>query len=80
MKDLLYFTLVPTTYLTSVVLFILGLKRLRSVRSARGGNALTATAMVLILFFDQFISSFTFPLTKINFIEARINRWPYFQR
>jgi len=47
MKDLLYFTLVPTTYLTSVVLFILGLKRLRSVRSARGGNALTATAMVL---------------------------------
>lgn len=47
MKSLLIFGLPPFLYLTSVILFITGLKRLSSVRQARSGNGLAALAMAL---------------------------------
>jgi len=40
-------TLVPVLYLASVVLFIVGLKRLSHVRRAQGGNGLASLAMLL---------------------------------
>jgi NAD(P) transhydrogenase subunit beta len=39
----------PLLYLLSAVLFILGLKRLSRVRTARGGNALASLAMLLAI-------------------------------
>ncbi|MDH5674247.1 MAG: NAD(P)(+) transhydrogenase (Re/Si-specific) subunit beta [Myxococcales bacterium] len=47
MSDLISSTLVPLIYLLSAVLFILGLKRLGRVRTARSGNTIASTAMLL---------------------------------
>ena len=41
--------LVEPTYLLSAVLFVLGLKRLQSPATARGGNALASLAMLLAI-------------------------------
>lgn len=42
-------TIVPLLYLTSAALFVLGLKRLSKVRSARRGNAIAALAMFIAI-------------------------------
>jgi NAD(P) transhydrogenase subunit beta len=47
MNDVAARLLVPLVYLLSAVLFIVGLKRLSRVRTARGGNLLAALAMFL---------------------------------
>jgi len=47
MTDLLHGTLVPLIYLLSAVLFILGLKRMTRVPTARQGNRMSALAMLL---------------------------------
>jgi len=52
---------IQLTYLLSAVLFIVGLKRLSSPATARGGNALAATAMLLavvVTLLDEQIVSF----------------------
>jgi NAD(P) transhydrogenase subunit beta len=49
MNDLLHSVVVPVLYLVSSVLFILGLKGLTRVRSARRGNALASSAMLLAI-------------------------------
>jgi NAD(P) transhydrogenase subunit beta len=41
--------LAPLVYLVAIVLFVLGIKRLGKVRTARGGNALAALAMLLAI-------------------------------
>ncbi len=41
--------MIPLLYLVSAVLFIFGLKRLSRVKTARGGNALSALAMLLAI-------------------------------
>ena len=41
--------LVELTYLLSAILFVVGLKRLQSPASARGGNALASFAMLLAI-------------------------------
>ncbi len=41
--------MIPLLYLLSAVLFIFGLKRLSRVKTARGGNALAAVAMLLAI-------------------------------
>jgi H+-translocating NAD(P) transhydrogenase subunit beta len=48
-KAFLSHTLVPLIYLVSAVLFILGLKRLSKVKTARSGNAIAALAMLLAI-------------------------------
>ncbi|WP_373049306.1 NAD(P)(+) transhydrogenase (Re/Si-specific) subunit beta [Vulgatibacter sp.] len=47
MNDTLHAVIVPLIYLVSATLFILGLKRLSLVRTARQGNAVAALAMLL---------------------------------
>jgi len=49
MNNLLQPVVVPVLYLVSSVLFILGLKGLTRVRSARRGNALASAAMLLAI-------------------------------
>ncbi len=47
--DVLKTTIVPLAYLLSAVMFILGLKRLGRVRTARRGNTLAAIAMLIAI-------------------------------
>ena len=49
MNELFQSTAVPVLYLLSSVLFILGLKGLTRVRSARRGNALASSAMLIAI-------------------------------
>ena len=49
MNDLLTSAVVPVLYLASSVLFILGLKGLTRVRSARRGNAMASLAMLIAI-------------------------------
>lgn len=61
-------TLIHLTYLLASVLFIFGIKRLSSVRTARQGNTLAAVAMFLAIvatLFDLGIFSADFSLTLI---------------
>lgn len=44
-----YEVLIELTYLVSAVLFVVGLKRLQSPATARGGNALASVAMLLAI-------------------------------
>ncbi len=61
-------SLVPLAYLLSAVCFILGLKRLQSPDTARGGNALAATGMLVAVaatLVDRQILDFTWILAGL---------------
>ena len=49
MNNLLQSFIVPVLYLLSAVLFILGLKGLTRVRTARRGNAIASLAMLIAI-------------------------------
>jgi len=58
-------TLIDLTYLIAAALFIFGLKRLQSPKTARGGNQLAAFGMLLAVVATLFLHEIVTPIEMI---------------